>query len=186
MRTISAATQAVLDSDNVKIIFLMELQFSSTYRFTSYHSDLVYDGNTYIADGGMFEFDSPKFSSVVDRESYKIVIADQAALMLSEFRVNVIGKPINVKVALLDVNGNPMLDVDDVLSVYNGFVDSPSISNDFEQKLAIIEGTSPMSDLDMVRSFITSKAGMDQHSSIDTSFDEIYDNKQTTVKWGKV
>ena len=186
MRTISAATQAVLDSDNVKVVFLMELQFSSTYRFTSYHSDLVYDGNTYIADGGMFEFDSPKFSSVVDRESYRIVIADQAALMLAEFRANVIGKPINVKVALLDLNGNPMLDTDDVLSVYNGFVDSPSISNDFEQKLAIIEGTSPMSDLDMVRSFITSKAGMDQHSSIDTSFDEIYDNKQTTVKWGKV
>jgi hypothetical protein len=186
MRTISAATQAVLDSDNVKIIFLMELQFSSTYRFTSYHSNIVYDGNTYLSDGGMFEFDSPKFSSVVDRESYKIVIADQAALMLAEFRANVIGKPISVKVALLDVNGDPMLGVDDVISVYNGFVDSPSISNDFEQKLAIIEGTSPMSDLDMVRSFMTSKAGMDQHSATDTSFDEIYDNKQTTVKWGKV
>ena len=186
MRNISAATQAVLDGDDIRVIFLMELEFNSTYRFTSYHSDLIFDGQTYLSDGGMFEFDSPKFSSVVDRESYRIVVADQAGAMAAEFNLNVIGKPITVKVALLDSNGQPMLNPADVLSIYNGFVDAPSINNDFEQKLAVIEGTSPMSDLDMVRSFITSKAGMDQHSSSDTSFDEIYDNKQTTVKWGKV
>jgi len=186
MRTISSAAQAVLDSDNVKVAFLMELQFNSTYRFTSYHSDLTYDGNTYLADGGMFEFDPPSFSSTVDRESYRIVIADQADAMAAEFRLNVIGKPISVKVALLGTDDRPMLGTADVLSIYNGFVDSPSLSNDFEQKLAIIEGTSPMADLDLVRSFITSKAGMDQYSSVDTSFDEIFDNKFTTVRWGKV
>jgi len=185
MRTISSATQAVLDSDNIKMVFLMKLEFANDYYFTSYHSDVVYDGDTYVADGGMFEFDPPKFSSVVDREAYRIVVADQGGVMAGEFSLNVIGKPVSVKVALLDSNGEPMLNVADVLSIYNGFVDAPSITNDFEQKLAIIEGTSPMSDLDMVRSFVTSKAGMDQKSAIDTSFDEIYDNKNTTVKWGK-
>lgn len=186
MRTISAATQAVLDSDSIKVIFLMKLEFNSTYYFTSHHSDVVFDGQTYLADGGMFEFDAPKFSSVIDRESYKIVIADQAEVMAAEFRLNVIGKPVSVKVALMDTSGQPMLNTADVLSIYNGFVDAPSISNDFEQKLAIIEGTSPMSDLDMVRSFITSKAGMDQYSTTDTAFDEIFDNKAVTLKWGKV
>ena len=164
----------------------MELNLNSDYRFTSYHSDLVYDGQTYLADGGMFEFDPPKFSSVVDREAYRIVVADQSGAMAAEFKLNVIGKPITVKVALVGTDGQPMLNTADVLSIYNGFVDAPSITNDFEQKLAIIEGTSPMSDLDMVRSFVTSKAGMDQHSSTDSSFDEVYDNKQTSVKWGKV
>lgn len=186
MRNISSAVQTVLNSSHVRVVFLMKLEFSSTYLFTSYHSDIVYDGETYLADGGMFEFDSPKFSSVVDREAYRIVIADQSAQMAAEFKLNVIGKPMSVKVAILNSDGEPLIGTDDVLSVYDGFVDSPSISNDFEQKLAIIEGTSPMSDLDMVRSFITSKAGMDQKSSSDTSFDEIYDSNQTTVKWGKV
>jgi hypothetical protein len=73
-----------------------------------------------------------------------------------------------------------------VLSVYKGFVDKPTITNDFEQKLAVIEGTSPMADLDMVRSFITSKNGMDQRSSSDTSFDAIFKDKSVSVKWGKI
>ena len=52
-------------------------------------------------------------------------------------------------------------------------------------KLAIIEGTSPMSDLDLVNPFITSADGMDQKNASDTSFDEIYENSEITLKWGK-
>jgi hypothetical protein len=43
-----------------------------------------------------------------------------------------------------------------------------------------------MSDLDMVRSIITSKDGMDQLSSTDTSFDSIFKDKSVSVKWGKI
>jgi hypothetical protein len=186
MRTFSSAAQAVIDSGTIKFIFLIKLGFSSTYYLSSHHRDTVYEGNTYLSDGGLFEFDSPKFSSVVDRESYKIVIADLTDNLAAEFRLNVVGKSIDVKVALLDVNGEPLLAPADIISAYSGFVDAPSIEADFETKLAILEGTSPMSDLDMVRSFITSKAGMDQKSSDDTSFDEIFKNNQITVKWGKI
>jgi hypothetical protein len=186
MRSFSTNIQTVLNSDLIRFVFLIELQFNTTYRYTSHNSDVVYGGNTYIADGGLFEFDSPKFSSVVDREAYKVIIADLVGNMSAEFRYNVIGKPIDVKVALMDINGDLMLSAGDIIDVYSGFVDRPSITNNFEERLAVIEGTSPMSDLDMVRSFMTSKAGMDQRSASDTSFDEIFDDKQITVKWGKV
>jgi hypothetical protein len=112
--------------------------------------------------------------------------------MVEEFRINVVGKPITVKVALLDSNEEPLLGSGEVLSVYSGTVDSPSIDNSFEEKLAILEGTSPMSDLDMTRSFLTSKDSMTQNrlnssaSDTDTSFDEVYENHQITLKWGKI
>jgi hypothetical protein len=186
MRQFSASAQAAIDSDFIQFAFLIKLEFVQDYYFTSYHRDLVYDGDTYLADGGLYEFDPPKFSSVVDRESYKVVISEVLDTMGDEFRANVIGKPISVFVALLDADGNPLLGTADVLSVYKGFVDKPSITNDFEQKLAVIEGTSPMSDLDMVRSIITSKDGMDQLSSTDTSFDSIFKDKSVSVKWGKI
>jgi len=186
MRQFSTAAQTVIDSDDIRFAFLIKLEFNSNYYLTSYHRDLSYNGNTYLADGGLYEFDSPKFSSVVDRESYTVVISEVVDLMSAEFRANVVGKPISVFVALLDTNGDPLLGTADVLSVYKGYVDSPSITNDFDQKLAIIEGTSPMSDLDMVRSFMSSKSGMDQRSLTDTSFDEIYENKEISVKWGKI
>ncbi len=186
MRQFSTAVQTVLDSDLIEYAFLIKMSFNSTYYLTSNSYDVVYDGNTYLANGGLYEFDSPKFSTVVDRESYRVVISELFDEMMPEFKLNVVGKPIEVFVALRDANGDLLLTTSDVLNVYKGTVDKPSISNDFDQKLAILEGTSPMSDLDLVRTFITSKDGMDQKSSTDTSFDDIYDGTEVTLKWGKV
>jgi len=186
MRTFSSAVQTVLNSNIIEFTYLIELKFDSTYRFTSYNTDLTYDGNVYTAEGGLYEFDTPKFSSTIDREAYKIVVTDFLNEMAAEFDLNVIGKAVEVKVALMDSNGNPMLGTDDVLSVYSGFVDSPSISNNYEEKLALLECTSPMSDLDTVNSFYTSRDSMQQRSLTDTSFDEIFENKEISIKWGKV
>jgi len=187
MRTFSNAVQTVINSGNIKFFYLIELQFSTTYRLTSYNTDIVYDGNTYLADGGLYEIDTPKFSSVIDREAYKVIVADLADEMAAEFELNVVGKPVSVKLGLVDNTTNePMLSTSDVLSVYDGFVDTPRLSNDFEEKLAMIECTSPMADLDAVNTFFSSKDGMDQRSSTDTSFDQIFDNKEVSIKWGKV
>lgn len=186
MRQFSTAVQTVLDSDLIEYAFLIKLQFNTTYYLTSNSYDVVYDGNTYLANGGLYEFDSPKFSTIVDRESYKVVISDLLDEMLAEFKINVVGKPIEVLVALRDASGDLLLTTSDVIYAYKGTVDKPSISNDFDEKLAILEGTSPMSDLDLVRPFVTSKNGMDQRSATDTSFDDIYDGSEITIKWGKV
>jgi hypothetical protein len=186
MRTFSTNVQNVLDGETIQFFYLIKLEFSSDYFFTSYNSDIPYDGDTYLSDGGLVEFDSPSLNSVVDREAYKIVIADQVNEMLSEFRLGVVGKVIEVRVGFLDSNGVPMTDPEDVILIYRGFVDSPSVSNDFEQKLAIIEGTSPMSDLDAINDFISSKDGMDQVSATDTSFDSIFKDNEVLIKWGKV
>ena len=186
MRQFSAAAQAVLDSDLIDYAFLIKLNFTNDYYLTSNSYDVVYEGDTYLANSGLFDFDSPKFSTVVDRESYTVVVSDVFNDLLAEFKVNVIGKPITVYMALRDANGDLLTAPNDVLMIYKGTVDKPSITNDFEEKLATLEGTSPMSDLDLVKTFMTSKDGMDQRSATDTSFDEVYDGSEITVKWGKV
>ena len=186
MRQFSAAVQTVLDSDLIEYAFLIKLNFNSNYYLTSSSYDVVYDGNTYLANSGLYEFDSPKFSTIVDRESYRVVISEVLNEMMAEFKLNVVGKPIEVFVALRDANGDLLTSTTDVLKVYKGFVDKPSITNDFGDKLAVIEGTSPMADLDLVKNFISSKDGMDQKSLIDTSFDQIYDGSEITIRWGKV
>tara|TARA_R110000787_G_scaffold2708_6_gene10483 strand:- start:128 stop:688 length:561 start_codon:yes stop_codon:yes gene_type:complete len=185
MRIFSSAVQTIFDSDTITSAYLIKLDFNSTYYLTSHSYDLVYDGNTYLANGGLYEFDSPKFSTVIDRESYRVVISEVLDVMMTEFNSNVVGKDIEVKIALIDANGEPLLSTSDVISIYKGYVDSPSIVNDFDTKLAVIEGTSPMADLDRVNTFITSKDGMDQKSLTDTSFDTIFPNNETIIRWGK-
>jgi len=186
MRQFSTAVQQVLDSDYIQFTYLIKLSFNSTYYLTSNSYDLEYKDDVYIANGGVYEFDSPKFSTVIDRESYKIVISEVLNQLYAEFRNNVIGKDIEVFVAIKDSGDQYMLGDDDVLRIYKGTVDKPVITNNFDEKLAVLEGTSPMSDLDMSKPFITSRDGMDQKSSTDTSFDEIYKNSEINLKWGKI
>lgn len=186
MRSFSTAVQTVLDSDLIEYAFLIKLEFNTTYYLTSNPYDVVFDGNTYLANGGLYSYESPKFSTVIDRESYKIVLSELLDNFMTEFKLNVVGKPVQVYVAFRDASGELLLTTTDVITAYKGTVDKPVINNDFEEKLAVIEGTSPMSDLDMVKNFVTSKDGMDQKSATDTSFDEIYDNSEITIKWGKV
>jgi hypothetical protein len=186
MRQFSSNVQTVLDSDVIKFFFLIKLEFSQTYYLTSYHHDILFDGQTYTADGGLFEYDSPKQSSVVDRESYRIVLSDISNTMMQEFKNNVIGKAITVYAGFLDANGAPLTNINDMIIVYKGYVDSPAVENNWDTKLAVLEGTSPMSDLDAVRPFYTSRDGMDQRSATDTTFDDMYQDNEIKLKWGKV
>jgi hypothetical protein len=106
--------------------------------------------------------------------------------MKTEVEANVVGKPIEVKLGFIDSNGSPITNTADILSIYYGYVDNPIVSNDWDAKLVVLEGTSALADLDMINSFVTSRDGMDQKSSTDTSFDQIYENSAIEVKWGKI
>jgi hypothetical protein len=186
MRSFSSNVQTILNSDNLEFFFLVDLYFNNTYRFTSYSTDLTVASNTYISDGGLFEVDSPDFSSVLDREAYRIVISDLSNNFLAEIRSNVVGKAVEVRAGFIQADGTPNTTTSDLVYIYRGTVDRPTINNDFGEKRVVIEGTSPLSDLDAVNSFMTSKAGMDNVSSTDTSFDEVFDNNEIELRWGKL
>jgi len=185
MRTFTTAVQNIINNDQFKYFFLIKLSLNNTYYFTSHWNDITYDSQTWISDGGMFEVDSPKFSSILDREAYRVVITDLVDQIGDEFRTGVVGKPIQVFVGFLDANNDPLLGTGDIINIYSGFVDTPTVENTWETKLASIEGTSPMSDLDSINLFMVSKDGMDQRSSTDTSFDKVFEDSEINIKWGK-
>jgi len=191
MRSFSTAVTTAINAQRFKYFFLIELTFGSTsYYFTSYNRDITWpstNSNTYTSDGGLFEFDTPNFSSVLDREAYKVVITDISDQFANHFKSGVIGSPINVKVGIVDPSTDqPLTGDDDIMHLYSGFVDSPSIENDWDRKIAVIEGTSPMADLDQVNITMVSKDGMDQIDGTDTSFDSLYEDSEINIKWGKV
>jgi len=188
MKTFSTAVQNIINQNQINFFFLVDLDFNTHYRLSSLPYDVDYNGNTYTANSALLEVDSPKFSSVVDRESYRVVIAeDDSNTFKAEIDDNVVGKGIEVRIGFLDSNDEPILSpVSDVLLAYKGFVDSPSIQNNFESKIITFEGTSPMSDLDMVIPFIGSRDGIKQKSSNDTSFENLYGDSVIKLKWGKI
>lgn len=188
MKTFSTAVQNIINQNKIDFFFLVDLEFSTHHRLSSLPYDVTFNGNTYTANSALLEVDSPKFSSVVDRESYRVVIAeDSNNTFKTEIDNNVVGKDIEVRIGFFDSNDNPILSpTSDVLLAYKGFVDTPSIENNFETKVVTFEGTSPMSDLDMVIPFIGSRSGIQQKDSNDTSFDNIYGDSIIKLKWGKI
>jgi len=187
MRTFSTAVRNIIDSGNIKFFYLIDLYFNNTYHLTSYSNNISYNNNVYTSDGGIFEIDTPKLSSIVDREAYKVIVSDLSDNLLQDIRANIVGKDIIVRLGFINpATGTPLLEQQDILYVYKGYVDKPEVINNWETKLASIEGTSPMSDLDMVNSFVTSRSSMKQRNANDTSFDEIFDNSELELKWGKL
>src|SRR6056300_248200 len=125
MRLFTQQVYDLLNQDTVKFFVLIKLSFNTTYYLTSAPFDITFQDNTYSANSGILEYDSPKFSSVVDREAYRIVVTDLFDEMLEEIENNVVGKEIEVKIGFFDNNGEPVLSPAEVLTVYRGYVDSP-------------------------------------------------------------
>lgn len=183
MRKLSAAAKAAVKND---YFVLVDLDLNNEYyRYTSLPYGVQYNGQTYTADNGVFQFDEPHFSNIVDREAYKIGIVDHDDIFKNEFELGVFNRPIKIQIGWLDDNGDPLLDDGDLMLGYQGYIDNPRRSIRDEEKLVTIEATSPMADLDRVNTVITSSDSVKQINAADTSFDSIYEGRDVILRWGK-
>jgi len=186
MRTLSAAALAALNLNSPKFFLLAEINFSSILRITSTSFDLTFNGQIFSSTNSIVSFGPPRVSSSVDREIYELSFLDHDNFFQSQLRAGINGKLLTVYAGFFDANDTPLLGASDVLVAYRGFIDSGKIVNDGSIKQGIILAASPMASLDVTGGYIVSKDGMDQVSTTDTSFDDVYvGGKSVNLKWGK-
>jgi hypothetical protein len=185
MRQFSTNVQAALAQDFVEYFFLVELNLNNNYYMTSHSTDLIIDEQVYTGNGAIFSYEPPSKNSVIDRESYKLAFIDPNNNLLQEALQGIIGKNIKVRAGFIHDTLGPLTNEYDLVYVYTGFVDAPSIKNDFESKILTIEGSSPMADLDAVRPYFTTKYGVTQYDTSDSCFDRVHDGYDLQLKWGK-
>lgn len=202
MRATSSVVKSLIKANNVEHFFLVNIGDSD------YSTSLPYDvtmsnGITYLAENGLVAVDPPRLSQTVDRESYKIQFADPNYLMRSYFEAGATGDKVEVYIGFINntsasINGTdgvavlpmaPFKNTADCLLVYRGTVDNHGYEINLGDNtvIATIEGSSPMSDLDLVRALYTSKDSIRQFDSTDTAYDQIYEGSgEMVTKWGKV
>jgi len=185
MKTFSTSVSQALSQDHVEYFFLVDLELNANYYMTTHAQDITVDGHTYGANGAIFNYDPPKQNSVVDRDAYKIAFIDPNNHLLQEARAGIVGKTVRIRAGFVHNTLGPLTSSSDLVYVYSGYVDAPSISNDFETKILSIECSSPMADLDAVKPFFTTKYGVAQYDTGDTCFDRIHDGYSLQLKWGK-
>jgi len=185
MRTFSTAVSEALSQEYVEYFFLVDLELNSNYYMTTHSQDITENGYVYTANGAIFNYDPPKQNSIVDRDAYKIAFIDPNNQLMQEARAGIVGKAIRIRAGFVHDTDGPLTGVNDLVYVYSGYVDAPSITNDFETKILSIECSSPMADLDAVKPFFTTKYGIAQYDTGDTCFDRIHDGYSLQLKWGK-
>lgn len=187
MRAVSANFLAALNSAAPRFFILGKIEFNTqTMYFSSLPFPVTFLGQTYNSDSAIISFGPPRVSNSVDREIYELIIADASDVMQQELRLSAVGAIVSVYIGFFDSTGAPLLTEVDTVLAYKGTLDSGAVVVSSETKVCKILAASPMANLDGVGAYIVSKDGMDQVSTVDTSFDEVISgSKEVNLKWGK-
>lgn len=201
MRELGTVVSALMAMSGVKYFFLVSIR--GTDHSTSLSHDITMSNNvTYLADNGLIGVEPPRLSTTVDREAYKISFSDPNFTMKSYFEDGAVGDTVEVRLGFVNPTQNPItgsdavdvlpqmpfLDLRDTIITYRGTIDNHGYGIDFAENAvtATIEGSSPMSDLDLVRTFQTSKECLQQFAPTDTAFDQVFvGSQEIIIKWGK-
>jgi hypothetical protein len=187
MRKFNSFILSNLKSDNLKTFTLFDFDLENTpAKFASTPYAINFNGAEYVTDIGVIDFKVPIQSASVDRQSFSVAISDNLSILKNSVTKSNAGRDAIIYMGFFNDDGTPNTTPENVLTVYKGFIDKTSYNNDFDEAVFIIELSSPMADLSLVNTIITSASGMDQINETDTSFDKVIEDNEEIVKWGKI
>jgi len=185
---VPASIVAALSRDHFEFFLIVAVHAdSASYFFSSFPTTRTVDGYLIQGGEGLMAVDTPRVSSHLDKETFRVVLSSDNGIPLIDHKTGLGGKKFEVWMGSYDTSGSPVLNsFDDLLLAYRGTVDQDSISNDFETRQIVLTGSSPMANLDQRGGYPVSRDGMDQINVNDTSFDFLYKGSSKTLDWGKI
>jgi hypothetical protein len=194
MINFSPTVVEVLAQPTIESFYLVRVLDGATvmYSTTSYFRDITLsNGTIYYSDGRLLSVDTPQLSSSVDRELYKIAIADPDFNSSEAADAGLVGKQVEVRLCFVShITKNPLTNIADCPLVYKGTVEGTNYTIETAtvgESVLSISCSSPMSDLDLRRPIYLSKDTVSSRNPLDTCCDQIYEGSgQLTLKWGKV
>lgn len=187
MITLSPLIAQLLQQPAVSTFFLMKT--STGLRKTTYPNDVVFQGENYESDGSVISIELPKMTSVVDKQKFRITLADNSLNFAAAAEQALVGQTVSVWMSVLDSAGLPVLTPADVILIYKGAVDAPSHQMNLEASgsmLFNLDCASPMADLDRTRTYFASQDYIDKTAPGDTSYEQIFQGSgPVSLRWGK-
>lgn len=203
MKNLSSNIQTLLDlTDNLNSFLLVKIVTplappNDLFLHTTLPYNITISGlGTFSADNGLAGIDLPQQTASVDRESFKITYMDPLFYFRDLFDTGLTGSEVFVWGGLFNTSntiiggvnpGDVFSNQSDLSLIYNGVIDTVSIStNDDEKVLSTLECSSPMIGLAINKAFRTSQDFLKQFNPIDSAFDFVYvGSKEVDFLWGK-
>lgn len=187
MITFSSNILAMLSNPTVISVNLVKI---ANYFFTDHHTDIeLSNDDLYEALGNLVSVQAPQLSSVVDSAAYSVVLADPG-LEYGAIAETLIGKPFEVRIGFINpATGTPYTNIDDTIVAYAGTIASTTYTKSTSQLgeiLLEINGGSPVSNFEMIKTFHTTRDFLSKLNPGDTSFEQVYENSGAVrIRWGK-
>ncbi|MBQ2262713.1 MAG: hypothetical protein II336_15245 [Loktanella sp.] len=186
MKNNSEALLAKLANDDLGVFFLVFFGFNQPHFFTTLPYDLSWNGNIYVTERNLIDFESPRATTVVDRQTYKLRLSALDPVMMAEVENGIIHMPVEIKLGFV-IDGAAQTGLNDMYHVYSGTVaNTKKQVNDGEQSLNI-ECSAPLSSLDAKSTLFTTRDALKAFDPTDTAFDQIFEGStEFSLKWGQV
>ena len=194
MITFSATIANLIASGQAEACFALVIRESngSVFRASTTHfaNFALEDGVNYIADDFLVRADPPQQSSNVDREAYKVTVADPTFLVTAKAENGLVGKKIELRICFLNpANGTIYPELANTLCVYKGKIEGLEgeiVTEDIGSQEFVISCASPNMSLEQSRGIYCSRDLIRSRNPQDGSCDKIYTGSTSSVsKWGR-
>ena len=197
MRKLSSNLQTVLALPEISYVYLVRIDAKGAPIYHTTAATNITTDVTYIPSSRLYSIEAPRLSSVVDRETYKIIYNDPDFSMRSMFEGILTNTPVKVTLCFINTTGGVlgsyadgdfMTGAADLIVAYGGVIDTHGYAVDPGEGtvFAALECSSPMASLGLSRPFMTSKDSMKQVNNLDTAFDQTFiGSKRIGLSWGK-
>jgi len=193
MITLHADVISALNTKPTDFFYLLKIvdETAAIYKAVTNHwSNVIVNSITYVADNSIVKLDTPQINTDVDREQYKLFLADAFFDEASAAETNMVGWNVEIRIGFLHPTTKlPMTEIEKTLIAYAGRIDSVAYQIKTEERGEVLLGitcSSPLADLDLKRAMYCSKDYIRGRNADDSSCDQVYGGSGVLqLKWGK-
>lgn len=184
MLQISSGLKALIESNTAIPFILVKINFTTNpVAITDAPRDVVYEGVTYSASGGLKSVSPPKVNPQINRDLFEILVSDPENILRTRLDYENIGTPLQILSGFVDPVTNVLYS--EFLGVYSGKINKVSWTIEEDSPDVLIECSGPFVKLKQVINRTTTAASQRALFPNDSSLDYAYDStNEATVKWG--
>lgn len=170
-RGLSSDIKTQLASTSFVMAHLVKLEFDTTYYYTDFSSDIVYDGNTYSANGFLQKIGSISESASLTIGSLSLSLSGVNQTLISDLLGNGhIHRQITIRRAFINASTNALIES---FSIYTGRVDGMDITDSDKTSMINLRIANHWGDFARLAGRRTNSASQNQFFPNDKGFDFI-------------
>lgn len=169
------------DSDNN----LSGLSYTDAPINISFDSDIgsIPASRIYLSNTTLKSISPPKSEGDIERDLFELSFADPLFSLSTTLSLQSTGVPVEIHLGFKDIDSETL--VQDALPIYSGQISAWSTAVNDEEPVLTINCTGPLTKLQQVTNFLTTKNSQQRISADDTCFDYAANtDNEVALYWG--